>query len=163
MSTWSSSSRIWRVFGFGVCASLAPLAAHAETDACTLATPAQVSASIRVPVGAGTHVTPTFVKTCTWMPTAASSIRAVTVNLQTASFYDGAKKVALSTAAAVPAAKVKPASVGDDGFYDVAGAMAMLWFKKGNMAVKVAVYAQLPVEEIQAMELALAKQVAAKL
>ena len=155
--------RSWRAYWLGLWASLTPLAAHAETDACTLATPEQVSAAIHVTVGAGAHVTPTFVKTCTWTPTGSSSIRAVTVNLQTAAFYDGAKQMAIKAAAAVPAAKIKPASVGDDGYYDVAGQMVTLLFKKGGSSVKVAVYATMPVEQIEAMELSIAKQVAAKL
>ncbi|MBS0396901.1 MAG: hypothetical protein JSR54_19935, partial [Proteobacteria bacterium] len=76
-------SRGGRAIRCAILGLLAPLAAHAETDACTLATPAQVGAAVHVSVGAGTHVTPTFVKTCTWTPTANSSVRAVTVNLQT--------------------------------------------------------------------------------
>ena len=143
--------------------SLAPLAAHAETDACTLATAAQVSAAINGAVGAGTHVTPTFVATCTWTPTVSSNVRAVTVNLQTVEFYDGAKHTAIMTTAASPAAKIKPASVGDDGYYAIMGEMATLFFKKGSSSVKVAVYAKMTVDEIEAMELAIAKQVAAKL
>ncbi len=161
MNRWCC--RGWRTFRLGLCASLAPLAAHAETDACTLVTPAQVSAAIHVAVGAGTHVMPTFVKTCTWTPTVSSSVRAVTVNLQTAAFYDGAKQTAIRAAAALPAAKIKSASVGDDGYYDVAGEMVTLLFKKGSSSVKVAVYAKATVEEIEAMELAIAKQVAVKL
>ncbi len=155
--------RRWRTFWLGLCASLAPLAALAETDACTLATPEQVGAAIHVTVGAGTHVMPTFVKTCTWTPTVSSSIRAVTVNLQTVAFYDGAKKMAIQMAATLPAARMKPASVGDDGYYDVAGEMVTLLFKKGSSSVKVAVYAKMAVDEIEAMELSIAKQVAAKL
>jgi hypothetical protein len=161
MNRWCC--RGWRTFRLGLYASLAPLVAHAETDACTLATSAQVSAAIHVAVGAGTHVMPTFVKTCTWTPTVSSSVRAVTVNLQTAAFYDGAKEMAIKAAAALPAAKIKPASVGDDGYYDIAGEMVTLFFKKGSSSVKVAVYAKMTVDEIEAMELAVAKQVAAKL
>jgi hypothetical protein len=158
-----AAHRGWRTFRLGLVASLAPLAARAETDACTLATPAQVGAAIHVAVGAGTHVTPTFVKTCTWTPTVSSSIRAVTVNLQTAAFYDGAKQMAVRAAAALPAAKVQPAGVGDDGYYNVAGEMVTLLFKKGSSSAKVAVYAKMPADQIEAMELAIAKQVAAKL
>lgn len=153
----------WRAFRLGLCISLAPLAALAETDACTLATSAQVSAATHVAVGDGTHVTPTFIKTCTWTPTVSSSIRAVTVNVQTAAFYDGAKQMAIRTAAAVAAAGFKPASVGDDGFYNVTGEMAALFFKKGDSSVKVAVYAKMSLDEIEAIELAIAQQVAAKL
>ena len=38
-----------------------------------------------------------------------------------------------------------------------------LLFKKGTESAKVAVYAKMPVDEIEAIELAIAKQVAAKL
>jgi len=161
MNPWSSRCR--RIFELALCAPLWPLAAHADTDACTLVTAAQVSAAIHVAVGAGTHVTPTFVKTCTWMPTASSNIKAVTVNVQTASYYDGAKKMAIQTAAAMPGAKVKPVSVGEDGYYLVEGEMVMLFFKKGGASAKVAVYAKMSSDEIEAMELAIAKQMAGKL
>ena len=105
----------------------------------------------------------TFVKTCTWTPTASSSLKAVSVNVQTAAYYDGAKKVAMQTAAAMPKAKVKPVSVGDDGYYLIEGEMVSLFFKKGSASAKVAVYSKISVDEIEAMELAIAKQVAAKL
>jgi hypothetical protein len=61
--------RFGRIFQLALCASLAPLAAHADTDACTLVTAAQVSAAVHVAVGEGTHMMATFVKTCTWTPT----------------------------------------------------------------------------------------------
>jgi hypothetical protein len=153
-----------RMFQLGLCASLAPLAAHAaDTDACTLVTAAQVSAAIHVAVGEGTHMMATFVKTCTWTPTASSSIKAVTVNVQTAAYYDGAKKMAVQTTAATPHTKVKPVSVGDDGYYLIEGEMASLFFKKGSASAKVAVYSKSPVDETEAMELAIAKHAAAKM
>jgi hypothetical protein len=126
-----------------------------------LVTKEQVSAAVHLAVGDGTHVTPTFVATCTWTPTASSSIRAVTVNTQTTSFYDGSKRMAISMAAA--GAKVKPAGVGEDSYYYILGEMVTLEFKKGSSAAKVAVYAKMSVDEIEAMELAIARQVAAKL
>jgi hypothetical protein len=155
--------RGWRTFASCLCSSLAPCAARAETDACTPAPAAQVSAAIHVTVGAGNHTTPTFVKTCTWTPTVSSGVRAVTVPPQTTAFYDGAKQRAARAAVALPAAKIKPADVGDDGDYDVAGEMVTLLFKKGGSAVKVAVYAKTPVDELETMELSIARQVAAKL
>jgi hypothetical protein len=151
------------VFPLALCASLTPLAAHADTDACKLVTAAQVSAAVHVAVGEGTHIMATFVKTCTWTPTANSNIKAVTVNVQTAAYYDGARKVAMQTAAAMQKAKVKPVSVGDDGYYLIEGEMVSLFFKKGSASAKVAVYSKMPVDEIEAMELAIAKQVAGKM
>jgi hypothetical protein len=126
-----------------------------------LVTKEQVSAAVHLTVGDGTHVTPTFVGTCTWIPTASSSIRAVTVSTETPSFYDGSKQMA--NRAVAMGAKVKPAGIGDDSYYYIAGQMVTLEFKKGGSAVKVAVYAKMSVDEIEAMELAIARQVAAKL
>ncbi len=161
MGRWGcrERSRLW----LGLLASLTPIGAHAETDACALATSAEVGDAIHLAVGAGTHVMPSFVKTCTWIPTDNSRIRAVTVNLQTSGFYDGAKRTANTAAATLATAKVKSVSIGDDGYYDIAGEMVALFFKKGSTSVKVAVYAKMSVDEIEAMELAIARRVAARL
>ncbi len=161
MNQWPQ--RYGRMFQLALCAALVPFAANADTDACTLVTAAQISAAVHVPVGEGTHLMATFVKTCTWTPTASSGINAVTVNVQTAVYYDGAKKMAMQTTAAMPNAKVKPVSVGDDGYYLIEGEMVALFFKKSSASAKVAVYSKMPVEELEAMELAIAKQVAAKM
>jgi hypothetical protein len=140
-------------------------AAHADTDACTLLTPAQVGAAAGVAVGNGTHVTPTFVKTCTWTPSAKSTISAITLNLQNAAFYDGGKRQASMAIAATGSGdvKMKPASVGDDAYYFVTGEQSMLWVKKGAVSFKVAVYAKMPLADKEAIEMKLAKDVVAKL
>jgi len=146
------------------CVAALPLMAHAETDACTLLTPAQVAAAVGGAVSDGTHVTPTFVKTCTWTPTGKSKLGSVTLNLQTAEFYDGGKRQATMALAAVgKGTEIKPTSVGDDAYYFVTGDIAALFVKKGAVSFKVAVYAKLPAEEKEAMELQLAKAVVAKL
>jgi hypothetical protein len=141
-----------------------PLMAHAETDACTLLTPAQVGAVVGGAVSDGTHVTPTFVKTCTWTPSGKSKVVAVTLNLQTAASYDGGKRqVTMVIAAGAKGTEIKPASVGDDAYYFVTGDQAGLLVKKGAVSFKVAVYAKISLEEKEAMELKLAKEVVAKL
>jgi hypothetical protein len=152
------------LIGFA-CAALAvsvfSSSANADTDACSLLTSAQVGAAAGFPVGNGTHVTPTFLKTCTWTGTNASGPQFVTLNLQTGAFFDGAKKQAGMAAAA--GASMKSADVGDDSYYLVEGTQVMLWVKKGSNAFKVAVYKQIPVDQKEGMELTLAKQVVAKL
>jgi hypothetical protein len=146
------------------CVAALPLIAHAETDACTLLTPAQVGAVVGGAVSDGTHVTPTFVKTCTWTPSGKSKVASVTLNLQTAAFYDGGKQQAtMAAAAGGKGTEIKPASVGDDAHYFVIGDQAALFVKKGAVSFKVAVYAKLPVDEKEAMEIKLAKEVVAKL
>src|SRR4029079_4642674 len=103
-------------------------------------------------------------KTCTWTPSGKSKIGSVTLNLQTAAFYDGGKRNATMAAAAVGVGgEIKPASVGDDAYYFVTGDQAALFVKKGAVSFKVAVYAKIPVNEKEAMELKLAREVVAKL
>lgn len=146
------------------CAAALPLMAHAETDACTLLTPVQVAEVVGGAVSDGTHVTPTFVKTCTWTPSGKSKLGSVTLNLQTAAFYDGAKRQAtMAAAAGGTGTEIKPASVGDDAYYFVTGDQAALFVKKGAVSFKVAVYAKIPTEEKEGMELKLAKEVVVKL
>ncbi len=146
------------------CAAALPLIARAETDACTLLTPVQVAAAVGEPVRDGTHVTPTFVKTCTWTPSGKSKLASVTLNLQTAAFYDGGKRHAtMAAAAAGKGTGIKPAGIGDDAYYFVTGDQAGLFVKKGAVSFKVAVYARIPAEQKEAMELELAKKVLAKL
>jgi hypothetical protein len=148
---------------FLFCAALAPAGARADTDACTLLTPAQVGAAVGVPVGAGEHVTPTFVKTCTWHASGSASVKYVTLYLQSAAAYDGGKQMAGRMVALSKSTSLKPAAVGEDGYYFVAGSQVGLLVKKGGASFKVAVYATLPVAKKEAMELALAKEVLPKL
>jgi len=89
----------------------------------------------------------------------------VTIFLQTAAAYDSGKQqiTAARAAAGANGTSIKSAAVGDDGYYFVAGDQVGLLVKKGGISFKVAVYATLPVDKKEAMELALAKAVVAKL
>lgn len=145
------------------CAAALPLAARAETDACTVLTQAQVGAVLGTPVVEGTHVTPTFVKTCTWNASGSSTVKFATLYLQTVAAYDGGKRMAGEMVALGKGAVMKPAAVGDDAYYFVAGDQAGLLVKKGGVSFKVTVYAKIPGEQKEAMEMALAKEALAKL
>ena len=138
-------------------------AARAETDSCSLLTPAQVGAAVGVQVSGGQHVTATSLKTCTWTPTGSSELAAVTLFLQTAVAYDGGKTMANQMAVAAKGVAMTPASVGDDGYFFVTGDQVGLLVKKGANSFKVTVYAKLPVDKKEAIELALAKEVVAKI
>ena len=148
---------------FGLCVVALPLAVQADTDACTLLTPAQVGAAVGVSVSQGQHVTPTFVKTCTWTASGSANVKFVTLNLQPAESFEGGKQMASQMAALSKGGAVEPAGVGEDSYYFVAGDQVGLLVKKGSIAFKVAVYAILPVKNKEAMELNLAKEVLAKL
>jgi hypothetical protein len=150
-----------------------PPALAATDDACSLLTKAQVSEAVGASMGAGTYVTPTFKKTCTWNPAGGDkAIRAVTLYLQTADAYDGGKKMAEQMMAmakmrgdkdAAQAGLSSVSGVGDDAYYYNVGTISSLLVKKGTMSFKVSVYAVLPPPKKQAMEKALALEVLSKL
>ncbi len=108
-----------------------------DTDACMALTPAQVGTTVGVPVAAGKHVTPTFVKTCPWNASSSSDVKFVTLYLQTAAAYDGGKQMASQMAAAGRVAAVKPAAVGDDGYYFVAGDQVGLLVQERQRLVRL--------------------------
>lgn len=149
------------IASFLLWAALMPSIARADTDACTVLTAAQVGTAVGDSVAAGTHVTPTFVRTCTWNASGKSAVKFVTLYMQTTSAYDGGKRMAAEMAAA--GAGIKPVAIGDDAYYFVMGSQAGLLVKKGSTSFKVTVYATLPVEQKESMELTLAKEALAKL
>ncbi len=144
-------------------------------DACALVTQAQVSAVLGVSMGAGSHVTPTFVKTCTWTATGGDTkgVRILTISLQPGDSFAGAKnmmEMAQATAGAKRdrgAAQLTNASVsgiGDDAFYTSMGSgYTALLVKKGETAFKVAIYGAVPAAEARAREKQLALDVLSKL
>lgn len=158
-------------------AAAAPSASAAPPDdACMLLTQAQVTAAVGVSVGAGSHVTPTFVKTCTWAPSAGPTkdVKAVTISFQAASAYEAGKRLMEQSAAGANAEKGKDAAHGADigsisGIGDAAYYLSMgtgytgLMVKKGNVAFKLAMYGDLPAEKKKAIEKTLALQALSKL
>lgn len=138
----------------------APHAVHAAAadDACAVLTAAQVGAAVGVAVGAGTYVTPTFKRTCTWVASdSASAVRIVTLNLQSLAQFDAGKR------AAAYGVVTSVGGIGDDAFYLGVGTTEGLIVKKGQRAFKVAVYCTLPLEKKRSLERALAQRVLAKL
>jgi hypothetical protein len=157
LSTTGLTPRLIACFIVGT-AIAHPAIAATPGDACSFLSPAQVSAALGAPVGAGTYVTPAFKKTCTWSATTSGG-GTVTLNLQGLDLYEGGKKIASY-------GKVSTTSVsgiGDDAYYFGTDKLASLIVKKGSVAFKVAVYAHIPVEKQEATEKALATQVASQL
>ena len=155
---------------FLIATACAPMAFAASDDACMLLTQAQVSTATGVSVGAGTHVTATFLKTCTWTPTpAGTGMKAVTLNLQTSSFYDGGKaKTQQGLALAGNSSDVNmsmiPASgLGDDAYFLKLPNIMSLFVKKGTGSFKIAIYGKPPSKDSQSAEKELAQQVLTKM
>jgi hypothetical protein len=143
-------------------ATITPLANAAPTDdACSVLTPAQVSATVNVPVGAGTYVMPTVKKTCTWTATgsAAVGVKFVTVLLQSLDAYQGGKAMGQMKNVTV----TRASGVGDEAYYLAVGVNVGLIVKRGSTAFKVAVYGGIPLEKKEALEKALALLVVPKL
>ena len=150
------------IFIFRV-ASAPSASAAPPDDACSVLTQAQVSAALGVSVGAGSHVTPTFLKTCTWAPAGgpAQGVKYVTLMLQSADGYDTAKKVMDQTKGMTVASV---SGIGDDAYYLSLSNILSLIVKKGNVAFKFTIYGgDFPVEKKKAMEKTLVLQVLSKL
>ena len=169
----SFAASIIAIFLF--CGATAPSANAAPADdACALLTQAQVSAALGFPAGAGTYVTPTYVKTCTFSVSGdnAKSVSAVTISYQAAEGYAGAKafmEAAKARAVAEKGPGVKfendtVSGVGDDAFFTSMGTgYTGLLLKKGNVSLKIAIYGDLPMEKKKAVEKTLALQALAKI
>jgi hypothetical protein len=146
---------------FIVAAAMAPLAnAGPPDDACSLLTQAQVTSALNVSVGAGSYATPTFKKTCTWNASSdvTTGVKYVTLMLQGLDAYQAGKLAQVKTIVVTSIS-----GIGDDAYYLAVGSNVGLIVKKGNVAFKVAVYGNVPIEKKQAMEKLLAQQVVSKL
>ena len=161
------------IFVFAMAAVSLASAAPPE-DSCKLLTQAQMTAALGVPMGAGSHVPPPFLKTCTWSPVggAGQNVKFVTFSYQPADSFADTKRLAQQTEAAMktqgdkdaaPMANASASGIGDDAFYTTMGGYTGLLVKKGNTAFKVAIYATLPEEKIKAMEKTLALDALSKL
>ncbi len=156
LSTAGLASRVFAVLIVSAAMTASADAAPPTDDACSLLTTAQVSTGLGVPVGAGTYITPTFKKTCTWTAITGGT---VTLNLQSIEQYEGGRKLA-SYGKSVSSTSI--AGIGDDAYYFSTDKLASLVVRKGDVAFKIAV-AHLPIERQLAVEKALALQVAALL
>ena len=143
---------------FASAAILPPPAFADPTDACAVLTAAQVSSAIGIPVKEGTHPTPDFLRTCTWIPSNQTQIKAVTFYIQSANSYDAAKRLLQQSGMK----DTSVGGVGDDAYFQTVGTNSSLVGKKGNTAFKVAIYTTLPVDKAQAMEKTLAVQALSK-
>ena len=154
--------------------TLVSAAAEPPKDACSLVTQAQVSAALGVSMDAGSHVTPTFLRTCTWDPSGSSGngVRALTLYIQSADQYEAGKQMLeqMKTMAKVekhenskPPVITQLSGIGDDAFYlDMANTMSLI-AKKGNVEFKFVIYGDLSGEKKKAAEKTLALDVVSKL
>jgi len=172
---WKAALAKFAVTTFILAVVAVPRASAAPPDdACALLTAAQVGAVVGIPFGEGTHVTPTYVKTCTWTATRAAtngSKYTVTISYQAAQGFAGAKQMMQQTQAMEEAQHGKAArqlvnssasGIGDDAFYSSMGRYTALLVKKGNVSFKLAIYGELAPDKAKDMEKSLALQALSK-
>jgi hypothetical protein len=110
---------------------------------------------------------------CTWTLSggATKDVKSVTVSYQDAGSYDAGKRLMQQTQAAVAVKEgtgkmtdESATGVGDDAYYTTMGTgYTGLMLKKGNVALKVAVYGDMPADKKKAVEKTLALQALSKL
>jgi hypothetical protein len=155
----SLSTMIAAIFIAG--AAIALSASAATDDACSLLTQAQLKTVLSVSVGAGSYISPTDKRTCSWKGTgdAGKGAKTVTLMLQTLDAFQAGKSLQVKTIVVTPVS-----GIGDDAYYLAVGPNVGLIVKKGSATFKVAVYASdLTLEQKQAVEKTLALQVVSKL
>jgi hypothetical protein len=148
---------------FAFAAGGTPLA-HAvpPADACSLLTPAQVSAALGVSVEAGKTEDKSI---CEWSQQDAPALRGKAVQLTIMEPIGNLTPVDRFNAAKTPVpgvVKTPVSGLGDDAVYGGNKFRVTLTVKKGNSAFEIMV-SGFPVEETKAKEKVLAQQVLAKL
>lgn len=143
------------IVSIGLILTSTPANTATPTDACQVLSAAQVSAALGATVEEGTHVTPTFTKTCTWIVKDGGII--VTLNIQAMAMFQAGKGT-------LAGKEVTSASgVGDESYYIGVGSTVGLEIKKGDSAFKVSVYSSKhSLEQRKAIEKTLAQQAASK-
>ena len=150
-------------------AAAAPsVTAAPPTDACPLLTPAEISAVVGVTVGAGTHITPTYLKSCTWAPSggATKDFATLLLALESAASYQSAKAMlqAVANSQGKGGITMTPASgIGDDAIYSSVANYTKLIVKKGDVVFQLVIYGNFPIEKKRDMEKALASKVLSRL
>jgi hypothetical protein len=154
-------------------AATAPSAnAAPPNDACPLLTQAEVSAVVGVAVGAGSHITPTYLKSCTWAPSggATKDFSTVLLSLESAASYQSAKAMLQAVANShdnnqqkSPITMTPASGIGDDALYSSVANYTKLIVKKGDVVFQIVIYGGFPIEKKRDMEKALASKVLSKL
>jgi hypothetical protein len=143
-----------------------PAFATPPTDACSLLTPAQVSAVLGVSVGAGEKILPTTTAMCGWEVPGDKGIGRKRVVLNIYTQMGSRTPTQRFNTAKTPIqgiTKVPVSGVGDDAiFATTPGFGTGLIFRKGDAAFDLRVYG-FPLDQIETKEKTLALDVLAKL
>lgn len=153
------------LFVFAVCSARAAYAAP-PTDACSLLTPAQVTAVLAVSVGAGEKILPNSTAMCGWEVPGQKGMDRKRAVLSIYTQIGSLTPVQRFNYVKTPIkgiTKVPVSGVGDDAvFVTTPGFGTGLIFRKGDAAFDLRVYG-FSLDQVEAKEKVLAKDVLAKL
>jgi hypothetical protein len=131
-------------------------------DACQYIAPSELQTLLGMPFGAGEHVTPDYVKTCTWQPSAGGSglVQYVTLSFQPGATYAQAKAMLRG-----PVIALSPVSgIGTDAYFSsVVNRYMALNVTTDSAAFEVAIYGKLAPKRAQSAEKTIAAEVISKL
>jgi hypothetical protein len=160
MPSKSAPGFVCAILFLAVATIAAPSAAAPADNACAMVTQDQMSKIFGVQVAAGEN-SPNFPRTCTWNVAAgpAPRLKSITLFFQSADQFETAKQMQQASNFQVEAVS----GVGDDAYYSTVGNVTSLIFKKGNVAFKIGMYGEFPLDKKKAMSKAMALQVLSKL
>jgi hypothetical protein len=125
-----------------------PTPAHTETtDSCQILTPAEISATLGIPIDPGHHVLPSSSIMCSWPQSGATGETAQKVVLNFTSLPSFQREKAATAVVITPAT-----GIGDDAFYVTNALGTSLFIKKGNTAIAFSIHEKLPPATLMAEE-----------
>ena len=136
-----------------------PAPAHTEVaDSCSVLTPAEISATLGIPIDPGHHVLASSSIMCSWPQTGATGETAQKLVLNFTSLPSFQREKAATTVVIIPAP-----GIGDDAFYVTTNLGTSLYIKKGNTAIAFSIHQKLPAATLMAEEKTLGLDAAPRL
>lgn len=143
------------------CHSPAPSTVATVSDACSVLTPAEVSAVVGVPIDAGKHIPASSTVMCSWPESGATGETAakVVLNFTSLASFQREKTATSRNITLTPAS-----GIGDEAFYVTTEFGTSLYVRKGNTAIAFGVHDKsLLADQLMAKEKALGLKAATRL
>ena len=137
-----------------------PPTTHAElTDSCLVLTPAEISATLGIPIDPGRHALASPNILCSWYQTGGGTgedARILVLNFTSLPSFQREKAATTVTITPAP-------GIGDEAFYVTTDLGTSLYIRKGNTAIAFSVHQKLPPTTLMAEEKTLGLDAAPRL
>jgi hypothetical protein len=140
------------------CHSNPTRAGDTKADSCAVLTPAEISATLGIPIDPGRHALASSNIMCSWYQTGATGEDARKLVLNFTSLPSFQKEKDATTVTITPAP-----GIGDDAFYVTTDLGTSLYIRKGNTAITFSVHEKLPSSKLMAEEKTLGLDAAPRL